>query len=484
MGDLQLAQDNILDGGDAVDWSGAGLPSFGNWPAPLQISAAIVANAPGPMLLLIGPQAILYANSAGVALIGSCADGPVLGRPIVDVLPRYAELFAVALVRAARGEGTSFRNHELRCVRDGVPGAAWFNLEFTPVLDANGLTLGVLCMASEVTHHVERARELAVARKQLELAVILADAGETETALAESRFQFDTLTESLPQIVWSSDAEGRHDYFSRRWTEFTGIEPHEITEDTWKELVHPEDWERVWHAWEGARRTGEPYDIDYRFLHHSGDYRWLRVMALPVRDGRGAIMRWCGTSTDVHDAYLLSEERQRLAYELERIANWDQLTGVLTRRAFFERSEKIIVQLAREFGRVSVLMLDVDHFKQINDGYGHPAGDAVLSLTAKRMDGLLKGGDLLGRLGGEEFAVLLPGTAPDVAMAVADRIRSAIEVEPFAIDGGVRISVTLSIGVASGVACEGDLERLLSIADKALYQAKSGGRNRSALVEA
>lgn len=129
-------------------------------------------------------------------------------------------------------------------------------------------------------------------------------------------------------------------------------------------------------------------------------------------------------------------------------------------------------------------MMDVDHFKQINDGYGHPAGDAVLSLTAKRIDGVIKDCDLLGRLGGEEFALLIAGCSSGGAMEIAERIRSAVAAEPFAIPSGERIWVTLSIGVTSAGARGGDLERLLSIADKALYQAKSGGRNRSALVDA
>ena len=590
MGDLQLELTVALDDLGVVSWSVSGMPSFAEWASPLATAARMVVQARAPMLLLIGSEGRLFANSGGLALVGARCEGPVLGRPIVEVLPSYADLFAVALARAVRGEGTSFRDQELRCVRDGALTTAWFSLEFTPVQDASGFTLGVLCVASDVTHHVEKARELVVAGKQFELAlgecevvgtwsfdvlsdaitlgpnamgilgqekdsvccvllrgrfaeivhpedrgaflralrdavdtrgvcriryrvrladgrerrvimlaspafdrqgllqrfvgVVIADMGETESALAESRFQFDTLTESLPQIVWSSDAEGRHDYFSRRWTEFTGIEPHDITENTWKELVYPEDWLRVCRAWNDARESGQPYDIDYRFLNCSGEYRWLRVMAMPVRDDSGAIIRWCGTSTDVHEAYLLSEERQRLAYELERIANWDQLTGVLTRRAFFERSAAAMAQAASQRQPVGVMMMDVDHFKQINDGYGHPAGDAVLSLTAKRIDGVIKDCDLLGRLGGEEFALLIAGCSSGGAMEIAERIRSAVAAEPFAIPSGERIWVTLSIGVTSAGARGGDLERLLSIADKALYQAKSGGRNRSALVDA
>lgn len=584
MGELQLELGRTVAGihaADGGDGARSGLPSFCRWPQPIATAARIVSRAPGPAFLLVGPNALLFANSAGHVALGQFLDGAANGQAIFDVAPQMADAFAAVLKQAFRGEGSRLRNLEVRSQR--------FNFEFTPVIDAAGFTLAVMCMACDVTQHEEKAgelraddahpafdrgceeagqwsfdigagaatldghamrilglepaapsqaigldrlqgavhpedrgavmlalrnavndqtpyrsrfrvllpdgsqrRTLAVAspvrdaegRIQRFVGVIIADVFDVDPALAESRIRFDTLTESLPQIVWSSDAEGRHDYFSRRWTEFTGVEPHEIAEHTWKDLVHPDDWERACGAWDDACRSGQPYDVDYRFLHHSGAYRWLRVMALPVRDEGGIITRWCGTSTDVHEDHLVSEERQRLAYELERIANWDQLTGVLTRRAFFERSEKIIAHLASGLDRVSVLMVDVDHFKRINDGYGHPAGDAVLSLTAKRMASLVKDDDLLGRLGGEEFALVLPTTSPEAAMAVAERIRLAIEAEPIAIGGGEPIPVTLSIGVTSARPCAGDLERLLSIADKALYQAKSGGRNRTVLLDA
>lgn len=151
----------------------------------------------------------------------------------------------------------------------------------------------------------------------LGVVVDITDQVATATALAESRFQFQTLTEALPQIVWSCSADGKHDYFSARWSEFTGISQADITEETWKRLVYPEHWPKVVQVWEHALATGEPYDIDYRFLHHSGEYRWLRVMALPVRDANGRLTRWFGTSTDIHEAYLMTEERQRMALELE-----------------------------------------------------------------------------------------------------------------------------------------------------------------------
>lgn len=317
----------------------------------------------------------------------------------------------------------------------------------------------------------------------LGVVVDVTDQMETASALAESRFHFQTLTEALPQIVWSCDAEGRHDYFSARWSEFTGIDPQDITEDTWKALVHPDHAEMVAKVWDHARRTGETYDIDYRFRHHSGEYRWLRVMALPVRDGQGRLVRWFGTSTDIHETYLAAEERERLSRELERIATEDALTGVLTRRAFVEKAAKLIDGDPLSGRRSSLLMLDIDRFKSINDAYGHPVGDRVLTESARRIRTSVRERDIVGRIGGEEFAVFLPRCSRRQAIEAAERIRRSMERDPISIDEAHAIVATVSIGVTTSPEPGMTLERLLIVADKALYDAKAEGRNRAVFAD-
>ncbi|SED47464.1 PAS domain-containing protein [Rhodobacter sp. 24-YEA-8] len=145
---------------------------------------------------------------------------------------------------------------------------------------------------------------------------------EVTAALEASNLRFDTLVEAIPQIVWSTDPRGNHDFFNRRWSDFTGIEPDEITPELWTELVHPEDQDRVQCVWKECLKTGRPYDIDYRFRHQRDGYRWLRVIALPMRDAQGRITRWYGTSTDIEDAKLLETERELVNRELDhRIGN-------------------------------------------------------------------------------------------------------------------------------------------------------------------
>ncbi len=162
--------------------------------------------------------------------------------------------------------------------------------------------------------------------------------------------------------------------------------------------------------------------------------------------------------------------------ELRRIADRDHLTGALTRRGFLQQMGNEGERYER-YGRPSaLLMLDVDHFKSINDSFGHPAGDAVLKAVATCCGSAARASDVVGRLGGEEFGVLLPETSADEAMMAAERFRQAIETLRFPMLDGV--TVTASFGVAPLNHERRDPERWLADADEALYRAKRNGRNR------
>jgi len=149
-------------------------------------------------------------------------------------------------------------------------------------------------------------------------------------ALELSDRRFNIVSESIPDIVWSADGDGRHDYFNRRWREFTGMDPDDIGPETWIGLVHPDDEPRVMETWAACLETGDPYAIDYRFRYRDGKYRWLRVQAKPLRDAQGVIVRWYGTSTDIDDAKQLEAEREAVAHELDhRIGNLFALVNSL-----------------------------------------------------------------------------------------------------------------------------------------------------------
>ncbi len=169
--------------------------------------------------------------------------------------------------------------------------------------------------------------------------------------------------------------------------------------------------------------------------------------------------------------------RKELEDELKRLATTDPLTGANNRRHFMTLGAREMNRVQRGVNQLSVLMLDIDHFKRINDTYGHPGGDEVLCRIVENITRLIRSMDILGRLGGEEFGVLLPSSDLAMALTIANRLRdSASEMSvPW---HGDTIRFTLSIGVATYSGSEANLEELMNRADKALYDAKASGRNR------
>jgi diguanylate cyclase (GGDEF)-like protein len=164
------------------------------------------------------------------------------------------------------------------------------------------------------------------------------------------------------------------------------------------------------------------------------------------------------------------------ASDLHRIANTDALTGLPNRRAFFEALEAEAERSEQSGAPLWVTIIDIDRFKAINDNYGHPAGDDVLRSVAAIIRQALRGGDLVGRIGGEEFGVLMPKTTRAQAEMVAERLRLAVANTPITLPSGKVIEVTLSAGLAVRTSGE-DSTRLLSRTDIALYMAKKDGRN-------
>lgn len=176
----------------------------------------------------------------------------------------------------------------------------------------------------------------------------------------------------------------------------------------------------------------------------------------------------------------LKEANQRLVRELESLSRKDALTGVLNRRCFDEALAQEISRARRHGQALGVVMLDIDHFKAVNDTYGHPGGDEVLRSFAQTVKQALREGDTLFRYGGEEFVALLPYADREGAMAAAERIVSAVASATALVD-----RKPVKVTTSAGVACLGRATRsgqeLLADADEALYEAKSGGRNRAVL---
>lgn len=204
--------------------------------------------------------------------------------------------------------------------------------------------------------------------------------------------------------------------------------------------------------------------------------RWFqcRDEAILWPDGRWVRIQ---IATDISARKEMEEELHKARRYAEYLADTDTLTSLNNRRAFFRQGDLALKQACRFSQPVSLIMFDLDHFKQINDQWGHTAGDQILKQVAAIASRTVRESDVVARIGGEEFAIILPQTPPDSALVLAQRLRSTIEATTTAWDGSL-ISCTTSIGIASTVGCSTtSLSILISKTDSALYDAKNSGRN-------
>lgn len=170
----------------------------------------------------------------------------------------------------------------------------------------------------------------------------------------------------------------------------------------------------------------------------------------------------------------------RAEQEMRSLASYDSLTGLLSRDAFFDNACNYVSLARREHRSFTVMIIDLDHFKSINDRYGHPAGDAVLKLFANVINSVARRSDIIGRIGGEAFAVVLPNTSTTRALEFSDRLHGAINQAVLTFNDSA-IRYTASIGLSEfDTDSEDSIDELLARADLALYQAKQAGRNQTA----
>lgn len=216
---------------------------------------------------------------------------------------------------------------------------------------------------------------------------------------------------------------------------------------------------------------GQVTHLQLRMRRWTGELIWVEVNAHASPDPKHTMTTVEGTLSDI-------TERKRILEELRHLATVDGLTGLFNRRHFMELCERELHRARRYRLDVALLMLDADLFKAINDTYGHDVGDEVLRVVARLCLHQMREADIIGRLGGEEFAILLPQTSLPDALGVAERLRKAIAQTTLPLADGRMLRFTVSIGVGAGAAQTVTLQDLLKIADRALYAAKRQGRNQ------
>jgi diguanylate cyclase (GGDEF)-like protein len=224
-------------------------------------------------------------------------------------------------------------------------------------------------------------------------------------------------------------------------------------------------------AMEGRGR----HDLDFRIVRPDGTVRIVHEVGDVLRDAQGKVVRMTGTVEDVTERIASEAERTRLSAELERRATYDSLTRVLNRASVMTVLEGVLA--CRTGGPTAVIFIDLDHFKEVNDRLGHEAGDQLLRVAADRLSRAVRGGDALGRVGGDEFLVVCPGLAgADPAMRVAERLARALN-QPVRL-ATTTLDLQASLGVASGARGIVRADALVRRADAAMYASKRDGRGR------
>jgi diguanylate cyclase (GGDEF)-like protein/PAS domain S-box-containing protein len=310
--------------------------------------------------------------------------------------------------------------------------------------------------------------------------IIVHDMAE-RLALQEVEQRFRDLVERVPAITYVAESgeDGRWRYVSPQIETMLGYAPDAWLADPmlWANRIHPDDRERVLEEEERFTATRDPLACEYRMIARDGTVVWVRDDAVfrTRHPGRADVMD--GILTDITELKVMEEQ-------LRHMANHDQMTGLANRHRFEEELRHAVAYTDRYGTPGALLMLDLDGVKSVNDELGHHAGDALLKLVAAGMRERLRAVDTVGRLGGDEFGVFLPGVEEAGAAAVAEDLVERIRMTKVEVDGR-SVGTTASVGITLlRDGDEVDTERLLMRADSAMYEAKHAGGDRVALFKA
>jgi diguanylate cyclase (GGDEF)-like protein/PAS domain S-box-containing protein len=284
-------------------------------------------------------------------------------------------------------------------------------------------------------------------------------------------YQYKLIVESSPNMIWRAGTDAKCNYFNKTWLKFTGCTIEQEMGDGWAEGVHPDDLDRCLAFYLEAFGQRKPFEMEYRLRRFDGEYRWINDRGVPYHDNEGVFLGYIGSCMDVTEKI----EGRRLRKQAER----DGLCNIYNRHFSENLLEREFEHACQHAAVLSVIMLDIDNFKSVNDRYGHQGGDEVLRQVATIIMKMVRDIDIVGRYGGEEFIVGIVATGLCEAIEIAERIRQAIADHSFYIGqngGDPCIQITASFGVGS--MRERDLlTDLIRRADQGLYLAKASGKD-------
>lgn len=288
----------------------------------------------------------------------------------------------------------------------------------------------------------------------------------------DQRTMLDAVLNNIDAYVYVKTSDRRFLFVNQQVADFLGKPIEQIIGRKDSELLPENIADHLWASDKRVFETNEKQKLEEVVYRSDGSIMNLISLKVPYTYcGEDDLPAFIGFSTDVTELYTLKEK-------FKQQARTDALTGLYNRRYFIEQAKKEFNRATRHNEELSLISIDIDHFKRVNDEFGHPAGDAVLRTIADNLQNMIRLEDTLARMGGEEFSILLPQTSNEQAICIAERIRQYHSDFPCSGLSGCLHKVTLSIGVTSMRKSDKHFDVMFSRADKALYRAKQAGRNK------
>ena len=300
----------------------------------------------------------------------------------------------------------------------------------------------------------------------------------------ESEEMFRLVTESIDDVFWLSSPDLSTVYYvSPAYEELWGRSRESLYRDpkSFLDRVHEDDLVKVMAIFD--QPATEAHELEYRLVRPDGSMRWVRDRRFPVYDAQGQCCRLASIVTDVSEQHQAREELLVLNRKLEQQATHDMLTGLPNRRLFIDRLEQAVAHARRFGGRVGMMFIDLDGFKEINDRFGHQAGDEALVQIGRRIKSLLREVDSAARLGGDEFGIVLPDIARiEDAVLVGEKVLAEVS-RPFTV-GRASCTLGASIGITTFPDHGETADALISYSDAAMYRVKQHGKGGVSVFQA
>jgi diguanylate cyclase (GGDEF)-like protein/PAS domain S-box-containing protein len=399
-------------------------------PIPIAREKLIDSLSDGMIVLNIQGR-IVDINQPAAQMLGFLP-GKMIGRNLDEFLALAQSIPEQSPERETRTE-----------IELGLAEKRYFDVLITPLFEKQTQVVGSLIIFRDMT-----------SRKQNELRLL----------------QLNRAVEQSPTSIVVTDLDGNITYANPYFSSLTGYTFEEAIGQNPRILksgyTSPEAYRELWQT----IKSGKTWKGEFLNKKKNGDLYWEQATISPVLGPDGKILNFLAIKEDI-------TEQKQMAAELKRLATTDPLTGVYNRRQFALLAEIELERARRYKHPTSAIMLDVDYFKNVNDTYGHTAGDQVLFALAQLLTREVRASDLVARYGGEEFMLFLPETPLEQARSMAERIRRAVA-DTMVVVNEQTIQVTISLGVTSSESAGQDFESLLKESDGLLYQAKQSGRNR------